>query len=75
MIAGRDRVAVDVVGLALLRSLGTTSQVSQGSIWELDQIKRATDLGLGVSNAEQIEIVTGNQASQNIADQIRPLMS
>ena len=75
MIAGRDRVAVDVVGLALLRSLGTTSQVSQGSIWELDQIKRATELGLGVSNAEQIEIVTGNQASQNIADQIRPLMS
>lgn len=75
MIAGRDRVAIDVVGLALLRSLGTTNPVSQGSIWELDQIKRATELGLGVSNADQIEIVTGDQASQNMADQIRSLMS
>lgn len=75
MIAGRDRVAVDVVGLALLRSLGTTDQVSQGSIWDLDQIKRATALGLGASNSQKIEILTADTASQNIADKIRPLMS
>ncbi len=75
VIAGRDRVAVDVVGLAVLRLLGTTHQISQGSIWELEQIKRATELGLGVSNPEQIEIVTGDSASQNFADQIRPLMT
>jgi len=75
MIAGRDRVAVDVVGLALLRSLGTTEQVSQGSIWDLEQIQRATELGLGVSSAEQIEILTADQSSQSVADQIRPLMS
>lgn len=75
MIAGRDRVAVDVVGLALLRSLGTTQQVSQGSIWDLEQIKRATELGLGASHPEQIEIITGDSASEMVADQIRPLMS
>ncbi|NBD16974.1 MAG: DUF362 domain-containing protein [Cyanobacteria bacterium] len=75
MIAGRDRVAVDVVGLAILRSLGTTEQVSQGSIWDLEQIQRATELGLGVNNAEQIEILTADTSSQNLADQIRPLMS
>jgi len=75
MIAGRDRVAVDVVGLAILRSLGTTQQVSQGSIWDLDQIQRATELGLGASHSEQIEIITGDTASQNLADQIRSLIS
>jgi uncharacterized protein (DUF362 family) len=75
MIAGRDRVAVDVVGLAILRSLGTTQQVSQGSIWDLEQIQRATELGLGASHSEQIEIITGDTASQNLADQIRSLIS
>lgn len=75
MIAGRDRVAVDVVGLALLRSLGTTNQVSQGSIWNLEQIQRATELGLGASHPEQIEIITGDSASQKVADQIRSLIS
>jgi len=75
VIAGRDRVAVDVVGLAVLRLLGTTSQVSQGSIWDLEQIQRATELGLGVSNSEQIEILTADTASQTLSDQIRPLMT
>lgn len=75
MIAGRDRVAVDVVGLAILRSLGTTDAVSQGSIWDLEQIQRATELGLGATQAEQIELITGDQASESLADQIRPLMS
>jgi len=42
--------------------------VSQGSIWDLDQIKRATELGLGASNADQIELVTGDSASQTMAD-------
>ncbi|MDR9401974.1 MAG: DUF362 domain-containing protein [Halothece sp. Uz-M2-17] len=74
MIAGRDRVAVDVVGLALLRSFGTTQQVSEGSIWDLEQIQRATELGLGATDSEQIELITGDTASQNLADQIRPLM-
>jgi uncharacterized protein (DUF362 family) len=75
MIAGRDRVAVDVVGLALLRFFGTTQAVSQGSIWNLEQIQRATELGLGASHSEQIEIITGDTASQKLADQIRSLIS
>lgn len=75
MIAGRDRVAVDIVGLAILRSFGTTEAVSQGSIWTLEQIQRATELGLGATEAEQIELVTGDAASQTFADQIRPLIT
>jgi uncharacterized protein (DUF362 family) len=70
MIVGRDRVAVDVVGLALLRSLGTTQQVSQGSIWDLEQIQRATELGLGASHSQQIEIITADTPRQKLADQV-----
>jgi uncharacterized protein (DUF362 family) len=72
ILAGTDRVAVDVVALGILRSLGTTPEVAQGSIWNLEQIRRAIELGLGAANSEQIELITADAASQKIADGIRP---
>ena len=73
ILAGTDRVAVDVVAIGILRSLGTTEAVSSGSIWDLEQI-RAVQLGLGASSPEQIELVAADGASQRMADQIRKLI-
>ena len=36
VLTGNDRVAIDAVGVAALRSLGTTREVSQGPIFEQD---------------------------------------
>jgi uncharacterized protein (DUF362 family) len=74
ILAGSDRVAMDVVSLALLRSLGTNAEISQGSIWKLGQIQRAISLGLGAAQPEQIELVAADGASQKIIDRIRPYM-
>lgn len=74
ILAGVDRVAVDVVAIGLLRLLGTTNEVSKGSVWELEQIKRAVELGLGISQSEQIEFITDDAKSQSIAEQILPLI-
>jgi uncharacterized protein (DUF362 family) len=74
ILAGTDRVAVDAVGVALLRLLGTTPAVAAGSIWQLEQIRRAVELGLGVGSAAQIELLTGDRASQRMADHIRRLL-
>jgi uncharacterized protein (DUF362 family) len=74
ILAGVDRIAVDVVAIGLLRFLGTTNEVSQGSVWELEQIKRGVELGLGVGKSEQIEFITHDANSQRIAEQIRPLI-
>jgi uncharacterized protein (DUF362 family) len=71
ILASTDRIAIDVVALGMLRSLGTTDRVTQGSIWQLEQIRKAVELGLGVSTSEQIELVTADSASQKIADRIR----
>lgn len=71
ILAGTDRVAVDAVAIGILRSLGTTENVSRGSVWELEQIKRAIELNLGVSNSEQIELVTSDASSQAMADDLR----
>ena len=74
MLAGVDRIALDAVGVAILRYFGTTPEVASGPIFALDQIARAVDLNLGVDGPEKIEIVTGDPASAEFAAQIIDLL-
>jgi uncharacterized protein (DUF362 family) len=70
ILAGTDRVAIDVVALGILRSLGASPEVSQGSVWNLEQIRRSVELGLGVDRRDRIELIAGDGASQKLADKI-----
>lgn len=74
ILAGTDRVAIDAVGVALLRYYGTTKEVSQGAIFEQEQIARAVQLHLGVNSPKQIELVTGDRESAEYARQIRAIL-
>jgi uncharacterized protein (DUF362 family) len=67
VLAGSDRVALDAVGVAILRHFGTTAQVSAGPIFSQEQIARAVELGLGVSGPEAIDLVTGDDESAAFA--------
>ena len=71
IIAGTDRVAIDAVGVALLRSYGTMRDVTEGRIFELEQIARAAELGIGVSSAAEIHLVPLDPASEAIASKIQ----
>src|SRR5215471_17197129 len=75
ILAGTDRVAVDAVGVALLRHFGTTPEVSQGAIFEQEQIARAVQLKIGVTSPKQIEILTDDRDSAEYAKQIRALLN
>lgn len=70
IIASNDRVALDAVGVALLRIYGTTTEVSGGKIFEQEQIARAAELGLGVLSTEGIEIVPLNDEAREISSNI-----
>ncbi len=74
VLAATDRVAIDAVGVALLRLYGTTPEVSRGRVFEQEQLARAVELGLGVSGPEQIELVTGDEASAAYAEQLRAVL-
>lgn len=75
MLVSTDRIAIDAVGIAILRMLGTTQAVSTGSIWSQAQIRRAADLGLGAVSADAIELVTADSASTQMADRLRPFLT
>jgi uncharacterized protein (DUF362 family) len=74
ILAGTDRVALDAVGVALLRHLGTTPEVSQGLIFQQEQIARAVELGLGAAGPDKIELVTADAESETYAAQIREIL-
>jgi uncharacterized protein (DUF362 family) len=75
ILAGTDRIAIDAVGVALLRYFGTTDEVSKGKIFEQAQIARAVELNLGVSSPNQIEFVTNDAESAKYAKEIQAILN
>jgi uncharacterized protein (DUF362 family) len=75
MIAGNDRVAIDAVGVAVLRIYGTTGEVSKGKVFEQEQIARAAELGIGASGAQDIEMIPVNSEAQDICSLLRETLS
>jgi len=74
ILAGTDRVAIDAVGVAILRYFGTTPAVSQGTVFQQEQIARAVALGLGVDGPEKIELITDDPDSAAYAEEIRQVL-
>jgi uncharacterized protein (DUF362 family) len=74
IVAGTDRIAVDAVGLAILKDLGSTSRIMDRGIFEQEQISRAVELGLGVSRPDEIEIKTDDAAGKAYADRLTGIL-
>jgi uncharacterized protein (DUF362 family) len=74
IIAGTDRVAVDAVGVAVLRLYDTTSEVAAGPIFRQPQIGRAAELGLGVGRADLIDLATDDAAGEAVLARLRPVL-
>ncbi len=75
ILAGADRVALDAVGVALLRYHGTTAEVSRGPVFGQEQIARAVELGLGVASPQGIQFITGDAESEAYAAALQPILA
>ncbi len=73
-IAGDDRVAVDAVGLAVLKRAGTKEEIADHPIFTQEQIARAIELNLGARGAEDIEIVADDDRSREVATEVRRIL-
>ena len=75
MLAGTDRIAIDAVGLSILKELGSNKDIMGKKIFEQEQIARAIELGLGITRPEDIEIVTGDEESRQYSEKLREILS
>jgi len=75
IMAGTDRIAIDAVGLAVLKQLGSNDAIMNTKIFEQEQLQRAVELGLGVGKPDQIEIVTGDEDSRTYANTLKGIIA
>jgi uncharacterized protein (DUF362 family) len=74
-LAGTDRVAVDAVGLAILKDLGSNQWIMERGIFAQEQIQRAVELGLGIRSPEQIEFITPDRESRLYAEKLQTVLA
>lgn len=74
-LASADRVAVDAVGVAVLKHLGSNPAIMNTKIFEQEQIKRAVELGLGVSSPSAIDLIADDEKSKEYRDRIATILN
>lgn len=73
MLASRDRVALDAVGVAILRSLGASSLMKK-PIFEQGQIRRAGELGIGATSGVAVKLVPLDDQAQGVVGEIERIL-
>jgi uncharacterized protein (DUF362 family) len=74
LLASKDRVAIDAVGVAILKMYGTKGKVGEAAVFEQDQLKRAVELGLGVKSPDQIRLTPLNSESRADVERIEAVL-
>jgi uncharacterized protein (DUF362 family) len=75
IVVGTDRIAVDAVGLAVLKNHGANDAIMSKKIFDQEQIARAVELGLGITSPDQIELVTGDDKSRDYAGKLKEILA
>ncbi|NIQ39287.1 MAG: DUF362 domain-containing protein [Proteobacteria bacterium] len=73
-LASTDRVAIDAVGAAVLKMLGSNDAIMRQRIFDHEQISRAVELGLGASSPEDIDVVAVDRESHDYCDRVAGLL-
>jgi uncharacterized protein (DUF362 family) len=74
LLAGADRVAVDAVGVAVLKELGSNDAIMKSRIFGQEQIARAAELGVGAAGPGDIEIIAGAGESESYARKLTGIL-
>lgn len=74
ILAGQDRVAIDAVGVAMLKHLGSTPEIMNRPVWKQEQISRAVELGLGAAGPDQIELLTPDPESATLGRELMAIL-
>jgi len=74
-LASTDRVAVDAVGVAILKVLGSNDQIMKPKIFQQEQIARAAQIGLGASSPQEIDLFPADDQSREFRDRIAAVLN
>ena len=75
IIAGSDRIAIDAVGLAVLKLAGSNRAIMGKKIFEQEQISRSVELGLGIAGPGEIEMAADDKISKDHAEKLIEILN
>lgn len=73
-LASPDRIAIDAVGVTVLKLLGSNESIMKPKIFEQEQIARAVEIGLGASSHSEVEVVPADEKSQDYRDRVLEIL-
>lgn len=72
VIASKDAVAADVVGLGIIKSFDRWTPVVSKSPWEQKQIRHALEMGIGVpAEGIRLKVADGNEKFTTLMERVR----
>lgn len=74
ILASADRVAIDAVGLCVLKEQGSKADIMETPVFRQEQIARAVELGLGIDGPAGIRLVTGDGPSRAYAERLQGIL-
>jgi len=74
-LASTDRVAIDAVGVAILKLLGSNDQITQPKIFDQEQIARAAEIGLGAASASEIDLISADDRSIDYRNRVLEVLN
>jgi len=74
-LASPERVAIDAVGVAIFKSLGSNYDIMNTKIFYQEQISRAADLGLGAASPAEIYLMPADDASREYRDRVVEILN
>jgi uncharacterized protein (DUF362 family) len=75
VLAGTDRVAVDAVGLAILKDLGSNDVIMGTPVFAQEQMARAVEVGLGAGGPRDIELVSDDADGWTYATRLKGILA
>jgi len=73
-LASTDRVAIDAVGVAILKHLGSNDNIMKPKIFAQEQIARAVELELGASSPANIHLVAADDKTPEYRGRIEEIL-
>jgi uncharacterized protein (DUF362 family) len=74
-LASSDRIAIDAVGVAVIKTLGSNPAIMESRIFDQEQIARAVELGLGVASPSQIELKAADSESSDYCSRVAEVLN
>jgi uncharacterized protein (DUF362 family) len=74
-LASTNRVAIDAVGVAVLKNLGSNPAIMGTKIFDQEQIARAVELGLGASSPADIDLIAADEKSKEYRDRVAGILN